>query len=369
MPWILIKNNLKLMLRSRWILCMMIIMPLVTIALLSNAFRSMMNTTYTIQEFKVGYRLNENTSYKPMMKGLQEACKEKDIILEEYPQGEIRELLQNRTVAVFVDIQKNNTYTIYQSNESKTEAAVTDSIFSGFFYQLAEEITVQKESEKGNVESSNLREHYAVKQENLPINPVPTADIYYGIIYIVYFAWCGLVSLVAVITSERKSAIPNRMKITQMTKFGQYLAKFIPCSLTIFIQTCMSWMLSELLFDIKWGNIGLSIFIVALISMASSALGILLFQLLPNVAISIVVGFIITWVWGYFGGSFQSYMYLDLPKELIHSSPIYYINRTLVEFSTMGRSDYTGITAIYLVSIIVLCSLGGMLFIHRRAQE
>ena len=357
------------MLRSKWILFMMIIMPLITIGLLSNAFKSMLTTSFEINEFKVGYRTNTGSLYEPMMSKLQDSCKEQGILLQEYPEGDIKELLLNRTVAVFVDIQSDNFYKLYRSDEKKIEAAMTDSIFSGFFYQVNEAVTVKTYSVQNKINPSTEQWESKLIQEKLPTDPVPSSTDYYGIIYIVYFAWCGLVSLVAVISSERKSAILRRMRITQMSNLNQYLGKFIPCTLAIFLEVCASWILSVLLYDIHWGNIGISIFIIALISMATSAFGIILFQLFHNVAIGIVIGFIITWICGYFGGSFQSYMYLDIPKFLINASPIYYINRTLVEFSTVGHSDYAGICIGYLLAIIFSSGLIGILLIRRKMEE
>lgn len=369
MPWILMKNNLKLMLRSKWILLMMILMPLITIALLSNAFRSMLNTNYAIEEFKVGYRLNGNSSYEPMLGELQKACKEQNILLEKYPQGEIAQMLQNRTVAVFVEIEGNVSYKIYHSNEKKIEASVTESIFSDFFYRVKEAVTIETYASQNKVEIPELTKSILMQEEILPTDPIPSAVDYYGIVYIVYFAWCGLISLVAVISSERKSAIPRRMRITRMSKLSQYLGKFIPCSAAIFIETCTSWILSLLLFDIHWGNMGVAVLIIALISMASSTIGIVLFQLFNNVAIGIVIGFVTTWIWGFFGGAFQSYMYLDIPRFLIESSPIYHINRTLVEYSTKGYSNNTMISIGYLLTIITIGGICGILLINRKTEE
>ena len=358
-----------LMLRSKWILFMMIIMPLFTIALLSNAFRSMMNTNVTIEEFKVGYRVNSDSDYKTLLAGLQDNFKEQNIILQEYPQGDIHELMQNRTVAVFVKIEEDNRYQLYQSSENKMEAALAESVFSSFFYQVKEARLIADYSiQNQNYPPKELNRN-SIQSEILPVNPMPSADDYYGIIYIVYFAWCGLISLVAVISSERKNAIPRRMRVAQMPKASQYLGKLIPCSLTIFIQTCTGWILSVLIFDIHWGNIFLSTIIIALISLATSALGIVLFQLFHNVAISVVIGFVITWIWGFFGGAFQSYMYLDLPKFLILSSPIYHINRTLVEFSTMGHSEYLNGCILYLGGIIVGFALIGILLTGKKTKD
>lgn len=369
MPWILMKNNLKLMLRSKWILFLMIVMPLITIALLSNAFRSMLNTSYEMDDFKVGFRVSEDSKFEPMIANLQDACKKQNIILQKYPEGNIKELLQNETVAVFVEIKDDKSYTLYQSNEKKKEAAITDCVFSAFFYQVNEAVTIQNYAMQNAVTPPSSGQTGKVTHEVLPSDPIASSTDYYGIVYIVYFAWCGMISLVAVISSERKSAIPKRIRVTQISKFQHYLGKFIPCTLAIFIEVCSAWILSILLFDVHWGNIALAVLIITLISLATSALGIILFQLFYNVAISIVIAFILTWVAGFFGGAFEPYMYLTIPDYLIKASPIYYVNRTLVEFSVMGHSNYTGICIVYLGAFILIGMFVGILLMNRKMEE
>lgn len=369
MPLILVKNNLKLMLRSKWILFLMILLPLITIALLSNAFKEMLDTVNKVEDFKVGYRISKDNAYKEILPEFISSCKSEGVILQEFPEGDIEELLQNNTVSVFVDIKSNSAYKIYQSSDKKLEASIVESIFSGFFYQSNNaKITYEYASKQGIEPTLELSET-VLKREVLNTDPVPSSTDYYGIVYIPYFAWCGMVSLVAVISSERKSAIPKRMLVSHMPKIHHYLGKFIPCVLAIFIEVCITWILAVLLFGIHWGNLGLSVLIILLTCVCTSAFGIVLFQLFDNLAISIVLGFIITWIWGFFGGSFQTYMYAHLPKYLINLSPIYYINRTLVEYSTMGRSDYTGKCILVLLILSVLFGFIGILLMNRKMEE
>lgn len=367
MPLILIKNNLKLMLRSKWILFMMIIMPVFTIALLSNAFKGMMSTSVSIDPFNAGYRISKESPYEKMLPGLKAVCKDQKITLSQYPEGNIKNLLQDGTVDVFVDIKNDNTYTIYRSDDKDIQATFVESILSSFFYQ-AGEAAILSQASKTKANTPSLINGTVIK-EILPADPVPSSIDYYGIIYIVYFAWCGMISLVAVISSERKSAIPRRMQATPMAKINHYLGKFIPCALAIFIEVCCAGVLSVILLDIHWGRLELSILILLMISLAASALGLLLFQLFNNVAVSIIIGFIYSWVMGYFGGTFEAYRYLSLPKYLINSSPLYYINRTLTEYSTMGHSAYTGRCLLYLAVFIAVLGVAGILLMNRKMEE
>lgn len=369
MPFILIKNNLKLMLRSKWILILMIILPLIVIALLSNAFKEMLNSAYEMKDFKVGYRVDKDSGYKDLLTQLQTSCKENGVILQDFPEGDIAVVLQSKAVAVFVEIKADNSYVIYRSNDRKTEAAITESIFSTFFYQVNEEKTVAAYKMQENSSDIAPVANYNALYEKLEPDPVPSSTDYYGIIYIIYFSWCGMVSLVAVISSERKSAIPRRLRVSQMSDWSCFLGKFIPCTLAIFLEVSAAWILSVLLYDIHWGNIGVSAAIIFLVSMAASAFGIVLFQVFRNVAVGVALGFVIIWVAGFFGGSFQTYMYAHLPQYLVNLSPLYYINRTLVEYSVKGYSSYTGKCIGILAGMIIIFGLLGMLLINRKLEE
>jgi ABC-2 type transport system permease protein len=346
----------------------MILLPLITIALLSNAFKQMMDTANNIGNFKVGYRINTNSTYKELFPELVSTCKSEGVTLQEFPEGDISDLLENNTIAVFVDVKDDN-YKIYQSSDKKLEASITESIFHGFFYQINDAKTSYEYAAKKGISLDQIPKEVNISRETLAVDPVPSSTVYYGIIYIVYFAWCGMVSLIAVISSERKSAIPRRMLVSHMPKLNYYLGKFLPCTAAIFLEVCAAWILSIFLYGIHWGNIGLSLLIIFLISVCSSTFGIVLFQLFNNVAISIVLGFIITWIWGFFGGTFQTYMYAHLPQQLVSFSPIYYINRTLVEYSTMGHSNYTGKCLFILIGCIIFFGLAGILLMNRKLEE
>ncbi len=374
MPFILIKNNLKLMLRNKWILFMMVIGPVVTSALLSNAFREMLSSAYTIENFQAGYHISGDGSYQELLTNLQEICKEQGITLQEYPQGDkyaqdyITKLLQSEAVAVFVDI-KDGSYVVYQASGREKEAAVINSIFNSFFYQVNEELTALTYTYGKNADNTGIQNGGGVITEVLDVEPMPDSTDYYGIVFIVYFAWCGMLTLAEVISSERRGAVPRRMRVAHMPKLSYYLGKFVPCALAVFLQLSCAMALSVVLIGVHWGRPVLSLLLILILSLAVSALSMVLYQLFKKVAVSTVVGFAIIWVAGFFGGSFEPYMYLKLPQYLLHSSPIYYLDRTLVEFSTKGYSDYLGPCFLYMAGFIIICGMIGILFMNRKMEE
>ena len=142
---------------------------------------------------------------------------------------------------------------------------------------------------------------------------------------------------------------------------GLFLSKWIPCiavtigTMTITILVCIG------LFDIAWGNIPWSILILLLAIFAAISFGLFLYYLFDNLAVSIVGLFTIVWLMGFAGGSFETYMFSSCPEWIKHLSPIYYINRTLVEYSCMGKSDYTMPCILYMIVLTVICTAGALL--------
>lgn len=55
----LIKNNLKLILRNKWIIAVMIFGPVLTVAILSSAFRDLMKSYEGVDRFEIGYKMEE----------------------------------------------------------------------------------------------------------------------------------------------------------------------------------------------------------------------------------------------------------------------------------------------------------------------
>lgn len=371
MPFILIKNNLKLMLRSKWILILMIILPLITIALISSAFTEIMKTKYVVGDFKIGYSIEKDNAYFGQIPKLKALLQKSNIALQNYPIEEKSQLLKDNAVDVFV-VVKEHSYQIYQETDKKRQAFITQGILSVFFYNLDTNKTLIDYAQQNNLSNErilNTLQDTKVKTKKLYPDPLPSSIDYYGIIYIAYFAWCGMVSLAAVISSERKSNITQRIQLSGLSEMKQYLGKFIPCTLAIVLEVLSAWGLSVLFLKVHWGNIISSAGILFLVALASSAFGMVLFQIFDNAAISIIVGFIIIWISGFFGGSFQTYIYAHLPQKIVDLSPIYYVNRTLVEYKTMGNSSYTFQCVAYLIGIITVCSAIGILLTNIRTKE
>ena len=118
----------------------------------------------------------------------------------------------------------------------------------------------------------------------------------------------------------------------------------------------VSAVISSLMLDVHWGNIFLSSLVVAFSIMAATAFGIMLYTITDSMVLTIILTFSIVWIWGFFGGSFETYMFSSLPESLKKISPIYHENRALIELLVQGKSDYLLSAMIFSAAIVIGCS-------------
>jgi ABC-2 type transport system permease protein len=123
------------------------------------------------------------------------------------------------------------------------------------------------------------------------------------------------------------------------------------------------------MFDIHWGNYVMSAIILILLAFASVAFGLLCLYIVRNLAASVVILYVIVWFEGFIGGSFETYMFSSNPESVKRMSPLYYANRTLVEYSTQGSSEYTRPCIIFLGAIAIVSAVLCLLLMKRRMEE
>lgn len=193
--------------------------------------------------------------------------------------------------------------------------------------------------------------------EQLEYMPAIDAVDYYGIVYIVYFCWCGIVCAVGVLNNEKKYGIGRRFQVSNLSETQNFLGKFIPIVLTVAGGMGIAIATTVLLYGIHWGKPLVSMGIVLLMIVAGAAFALMLYYITENIVITIILQFTIVWILGFLGGSFETYMFSATPELLKKLSPIYHTNRALVELSCMGESTYITSAIIYSLAITVICSM------------
>lgn len=343
----LIKNNFKLMLRNKCVLAMMLIGPILVIALLSSAFEDMMASYETADEFKAGYCMSEGSIFEDDIDAIKSAGKEAGIEFENYPDGDEKSVMEQNNLAGFIAFDKEN-YTVYESADYENEGKVLE--------YFMEQIESQASTQVLNG-MFGQGEEIKLPMQKVKFMPAIEAKNYYGIIEVVYFIWCGIISVAAVLSSEKKNGIEKRFEVSGISQIGLYFAKWIPAVLTTICETAVTVLLTVLLFGISWGSHPAIIFILFVAILGALAFGMLMYAIFNNLAVTVVALFTAVWFMGFLGGSFETYMFSTTPDSLKNLSPIYHVNRALVEYSCMGSSDYAMSSILYMSAIAVVCSI------------
>ncbi|WP_310603951.1 ABC transporter permease [Anaerosporobacter sp.] len=344
----IVKNNLKLMLRNKWVIAVMILGPILIISIISSAFGELMKSYEGVDEFKVGYRVEEDVQ-QGYMEQMKQAGKEAGIIFEKYPEGEIKALIENNELAGFVEMGAKS-YTVYESEDYVVEG-ITLEYFMNQVMKEGENQALQQ------IVPAIQKEEIDLPVIQLTYMPAIDSNNYYGIVYIVYFIWCGIVGATNILASEKKNGIGRKYQVSGLSDISLYLGKWIPLVLAVLVETAITMIATILIFDIQWGNPLLSALIIVLSIMASTSFGFMIYNLCDNLAVTIILLFTSVWFMGFLGGSFETYMFSSTSDMLKNVSPIYHINRALVEYSCMGESTYTNSCILYMLGITVVCSV------------
>lgn len=339
----LIKNNFKLMFRNTWSVAVMLLGPILVIAVLSSAFSELMKSYEGVDEFTVGYRIQEADN--SIIEATKIAGEEAGILFFEYPEGEIKDVMEKNELSGFVEFAEDK-YTVYTSADYEVEG-------------ITLEYFMNKVTNEGLNASLQIKEQAKIvlPVEQLKYMPAIDSVDYYGIIYIVYFCWCGMICATGVLSNEKKYGIIRRFQVSNISESQNFFGKFIPIVLTVTGGMAIATIITVLLYDIHWGNPCLSTVIVFLMIVAGTALGMMLYNISDSLVITIILQFTIVWFMGFFGGSFETYMFSSTSDLLKQLSPIYHGNRALVELSCMGESSYVASTVIYSLAITVICSI------------
>lgn len=340
----LIKNNFKLMFRNTWSVVVMLLGPILVIAVLSSAFSELMKSYEGVDEFAVGYRIQEVAEDNLMIETVKVAGEEAGILFYEYPQGEIKDVMEKNELAGFVEFSEG-TYVIYTSADYEVEG-ITLEYFMNKVMNVGVNASLQLQEQ----------EKIVLPVEELEFMPAVDSKDYYGIAYIVYFCWCGMICATGVLSNEKKYGIVRRFQVSNISELQNYLGKFIPITLTVTVGMAIATTITVLLYDIHWGNSILSMLIVFMMILAGASLGMMLYNISDSLVITIIIQFTIVWFMGFFGGSFETYMFSSTSDTLKHLSPIYHSNRALVELSCMGESNYVASAVGYSLVITVVCS-------------
>ena len=358
----LIKNNFKLMMRSPVNLVLMIAGPISVILVLASAFNTLLQKYTGVSErFSIGYCIEalDNGYEKAYVEALKEVAAKEGITFLEFPDGDPKSTIENNDLSGFINFEGDK-YTIYRSKDHPAEGKKVEYLVYAFMEEAMDA------AQSLNTDSANQDAatgvSSAVKAENVELavekhsfmKDIDSTD-YYGIIEVVYFSWCAIICAAGIIGTEKKFRMNKRFTVSGLSTGKLYLAKLIPTALVVTVCITITTALAATLLGVHFGNLALTGLILALSAFAATALGLMFYYITNSMVITIVLVWMLVWFAGFFGGSFETYMLSNQPQILKDISPIYHVNRSLVELSCEGKSDYIGSAVIYLISITVVC--------------
>lgn len=360
MIWTMIKNNLKLAARNKLMIVLVILSPILVMSALSNAFNELLQNDYQMEKVTVGYSVNEDSALGMFLDKNQDTFKEKKISLTSCQEKEgIKSVKSKKLDAMFVE---GNEVKVYSLDKQSIAAEMCQYILAQFYKEAGNGYR-QTVLKKVNADYS-----VKIKEGSLESLKLPSAGNYYGIIEMVYFMVAGALFLTAVVQSERKNCISQRFMISPANSVKIYLSKFVPCVIMVCINTGISALAASFLFDVEWKHLPETAGIIFCAILGLTAFGIVCLYMVKNLAVSVILIFSATWVAGFIGGSFETYMFSAVPEKIKVLSPLYHINRTLVEYSTMGHSDYTAGCIIISLSLFAVFGIIGILLMKRRME-
>ena len=351
---IIIKNNLKLMLRNKIMIFVVIVSPILVVAALSNAFHNLLDQAENLSEFEVGYQMTENSLFSDYEEILYAQLEEEGISLRRY-NGEVPDkIVEDGQVEVFIDFGDED-YHIYGADKNELQVRMIQCVM--FF--MTENVKTYLNGPPSVWQDMEVKELATTKTAG--------AQDYYSIIEVVYFLSLCVIFLSMIILAEKGNHVLARFRVGNAGNVILYFGKMIPCVLMSWvIQILITGGLVTVMFDVTWGKPLISFLVLSLEAVAFTAFGMIFLLLFRNMAVSIGAMFMILWFMGFFGGTFETYMYSSVPDAVKELSPLYYLNRTLVELSTMGESSYLVPCVVYMLAIILICIPAGILLTGRR---
>ena len=372
MLFILVKNNLKLMMREKIITLLLIVMPILLISVLSSAFSVMLTENYEIEDFYIGYSIEEGSNIEKVFIEIEEGFNENNIHFKKITKEEAKEQIKNNKIEAYLEIDDNK-YILYRGEKPTVNYTVFESSFNSVIYSYDGANTLGKYLvDNGIVIEENILSNFDndyINEELLDVDPMPSSVDYYGITEIIYIIWIGMMAVTIIEFNEQKYNLVNRINLTKANSLIIFLGKLIPVILLIFLEVGVAVVISKILMGINWGTVPLmSAGIIFLEIVAISTVGLMLSSLIRSQVVVNIIIFITSFGFGFIGGSFQTYMYNLISDGIMSLSPLYYLNRTLIEFSTKGYSDMAEKTITLFLIIIAISSVVGILAIDKRRK-
>lgn len=372
----LVKNNFKLLLRNKIMVGMFTIFPILLITILSSAFSLDLKNDYVLESFEVGYSIEKGTEIEPYFMVFKDQIKEIPVTFIEMTKDEALSALEDKKITCYVELNDQK-YTLYKNQGLDINTIIVETTLDAGLYlydgikelqSLTPDGSLVSDSTQPSKDTTEFLDEF-INISKLDADPIPEAQDYYGIVQLVYIIWFGIASCITFADTERKSGVVYRIALSKANASILFLGRFIPTVFSLCFQVGIALITSTILLKINWGPYPLLSFGILLLEIiAISAFGTTISFIIKNVSLINIGTYVASFIFGMLGGCFQTYMY-NVDESLAKWSPLYYINRTLVELSTKGYSAYLNKSIILLMSVIGLSLIIGVIYSRVRGYN
>jgi len=355
----LIKNYIKMMLRSPLTLLIYILGPTVVAAVLISAFTNLMKTYEGTGDFEVGYSVEEGSVFEGSLGALIDRFGENGVKFTFYANGQPEDVIERNQLAGFVEFGKKD-YTVYETKDTRAQGHLLEYMLESTF-ETATDVAALAATAEGMPGTAGVMAEAGqapgITTEYPEYVPAIDSTDYYGIIEIVYFAAIAIVCGAAFFTNEKKNRIDRKLRVSNVSGTKVYLAKLTSITIAVSVGLLAATLILTAMMGVKWGNALLSAGIIFALILGTLAMELFILEVTNSMAATVIITFAVIWLMGFVGGSFETYMFSSHPQTLKNLSPIYYANRSLVELSCMGHSDFVPKTFIISGGMCVVFSV------------
>ncbi|HEX2938221.1 MAG TPA: ABC transporter permease [Ruminiclostridium sp.] len=370
MVWLFIKSDVKRYFRDKGNIVMAILCPVIFTFILSNAFGSFMNNKFEISPFSIGYTISDKNPLKNNLNELKKELKKEKITLVETSKSAALKEIGNDKLSGFVEFTDDG-YKFYKNDSRSIDTGIFESVLQSISYETGTytelyKVFAQLKINPSARQGSQSKTLLTVKK--LDTIPQPSALTYYGIVMIINILCFTALSSPTLINNDRKLKINQRIALTSINPFAVFTGRVISALTSGVLQISIGISASVLLLRVNFGpKVPLVIGVMLLFSFAVSSFGVMLGYLIKNMAVTRIIVFAGSFFLNFFGGSYVQYIYQSGDTlELMKKTPLYYINRCLVELATQGSSSVLPTALVIIFSTIIGSVLIGAFVYSRR---
>ncbi len=363
-----LKSDLKRQLRDRTGWVMSVIFPLLLIFILSNAFGTLMNKTFELSPFSIGYSVTQKSPLSHSLSGLKKELTSYKITLVETTKADALKHISDNNLAGYIDFTDTG-FQYYSNDNMNIDSSIFESVLQSISYSTGT-----------YAESAKVLADYGAKPANshasgqlgslltvnkLAAEPFPSALTYYGLVMLINILCYSAVGTVNMIHEDRQLGINRRIGLTRIGPLAVFWGRIISSTLMNLMQIGATMLMSTLLLGVNYGSqYPFVIALVLLFAVTANSVSIMLGYLVRNAAISRTLIYAISFFLNFFGGSYTQYLYASgRLLRMMQDTPLYYINRCLVEIATRGSSSMLpDALTIMLSSIVISLVIGGVAF-------